>query len=152
MSELSQLHELIKDKNEDLNEPASGTQFYLKTFKEYETFSRFASWNWGAFFFGSIWLIYRKSYLYGFLILLLVGIAPLGFKTNSLNMISYDLDQFIGAVLLGIFGNAIYRHDLRKRLKNNSSRKGTNLFLALLMLILYLALYTYIFRSEIMGM
>ena len=38
---------------------------FIKLFKEFESKKRKTSWNWGAFFFGSLYLFFRKMYKHG---------------------------------------------------------------------------------------
>jgi hypothetical protein len=38
---------------------------FINLFKEFESKKRKASWNWGAFFFGSLYLFFRKMYKHG---------------------------------------------------------------------------------------
>ena len=38
---------------------------FIKLFKEFENKTRKFSWNWGAFFFGSLYLFFRKMYKHG---------------------------------------------------------------------------------------
>ena len=38
---------------------------FINIFKEFESGKRKTSWNWGAFFFGSLYLFFRKIYKYG---------------------------------------------------------------------------------------
>jgi hypothetical protein len=49
---------------------------YTEKFLKFETEGFSLSWNWGAFFFGGFWFLYRKVYLAGFLFLLLSTFIP----------------------------------------------------------------------------
>lgn len=48
----------------------SKTHYYIPRFRRI-AIGENGGWNWGAFFFGAYWLIYRKMYLGGFLLLIL---------------------------------------------------------------------------------
>lgn len=61
------------------------------------------SWNWAAFFFGTIWLMYRKMWLFGVLYVIIAAIPVLNWLLIP------------AALMMGVFGNEIYRrHALRK--------------------------------------
>lgn len=65
------------------------------------------SWNWAAFFFGVIWLLYRKMWLFG-IVFLVVAAIP---------VVNWILIP--GALVMGLFGNEMYRrHTLRKYLES----------------------------------
>lgn len=83
------------------------SEYYLKTCIQHEDSNKlFIKWNWGAFLFGSIWLLYRGMFLYGliyFLILFLeVGINYL--------VIDYYLAimAFALHILLGMYGTSLF--------------------------------------------
>jgi hypothetical protein len=74
--------------------------YYLTKWKLMAGLNKKISWNWPAFLFGGFWLLYRKMYLY-FFILLLVG------SLSAIPVIGMfiSLAIFIG---LGLFGNYLY--------------------------------------------
>ncbi len=45
--------------------------YYLPRFRQMSRNNKNASWNWAAFLFGPLWLLYRKMYAYGTLLILL---------------------------------------------------------------------------------
>ena len=76
-----------------------------------ETYSK-TSWNWAAFLLGGWWMVYRKMYLYTFLLLLsslITWIPILGWIVG--------LAIWIG---IGLFGNYIYGQHVYKKLKELS--------------------------------
>ncbi len=141
MKELDQLHEFIKSKKEETKKPKKATSYYLSMFKAYDGFPRFASWNWPAFLFGGVWMIYRKMYWYGFFALLysFFEIASPILRRNT-DISSPGIIGWVVAILFGLFGNSIYRYHLRKRVSSNSSTKGTNTFGAVVAAIIVLAI------------
>jgi len=72
------------------------------------------SWNWAAFFFGFVWMLYRGLFFEG--IGLLVSLSLLGFWHLPLWPL-FILGQ-------GIFGNAIYFLALERRRRRSGSTTG----------------------------
>jgi hypothetical protein len=128
MSDIKKLHEYIKNKREDMAKPKSETKFYLDMFEAYEGKLRFASWNWPAFLFGGFWLLYRKMYLYVFFDLIFFLFT----FSDSTHNLYYDITS---QLVLGIFGNSIYRYHLRKRVKEDSNSRGTSWLLVILAIL-----------------
>ncbi|WP_457624809.1 DUF2628 domain-containing protein [Persephonella sp.] len=83
--------------------------YYIEKFKKFEETGGALSWNWAAFFFGLLWMLYRKMYLYSavFIVLLLFFIGALiyfGLYSEPV-MIGIQLWLYVG---FGAFGNYIY--------------------------------------------
>ena len=110
--------------NED--EPIEEVEYYKMAFKRLEKEGKH-TWNWAAFFFGYVWALYRKMYLYSFLAVILyyflmkicsIVLIPL---TTSGSVIGLELCNFLLAIILGIiwgrYGNALYYNVVKKRIK-----------------------------------
>lgn len=65
-----------------------------------EVFQKKASWNWGAFFFSFVWLIYRKMYIYA--AVYLIAVTAISYLTGSI------LVNLAAALIMGGIGNKIY--------------------------------------------
>ncbi len=101
--------------------------FYLWKFKALAARRFRMSWNWAAGFFTWLWLMYRKMYLWGFLIYPIIAavlfvlidyslpalLGP-GSRTNVAVLGGYFL---ITTLLGGAFGNALYRRHLLKKIR-----------------------------------
>lgn len=70
------------------------------------------SFNFWAFLFGGFWFIYRKSYIIGWAILAVLFFGGIFFGTNLLAAFGASV---IVQVILGLFGNAIYYSDIKRR-------------------------------------
>lgn len=123
------------------------TKKYLSLAKDNWNKDLFSSWNWAAFFFGWIWLVYRRAYKEAF------GSFLVSFSVSSsvlVNAIAIDLwmsDFFeldfyacfltAGFVVLyfcvhGVFGDAVYLHSLRRQLyKKPEKNLKPNIWIAL---------------------
>lgn len=108
---LSDMNEL---KNDEQQFAQAVSSFVGKNAKRYlPIFANFRNgakswWNTAAFFFNSLWLFYRKMYLYGVLALLAeLAIFYFGGKFAVLLNIAYR-------ILCGFFGDRIYYHSFLK--------------------------------------
>ncbi|WP_457640580.1 DUF2628 domain-containing protein [Persephonella sp.] len=82
-------------------------EYYLNKFEKFEK-GNAVSWNWAAFFFGVLWMFYRKMYLYGliaFFLIMIINIFLEVAKINPVISIGISLWLWIG---FGMFGNYIY--------------------------------------------
>ena len=83
----------------------TNTPYYVDKFNHMKLQGKLTSWNWAAFFFGPIWMIYRKMYLYG-------GIgAGVAFVLPSLGNVGAVL-SLAGYIALGVLGNHLYMNHL----------------------------------------
>jgi hypothetical protein len=90
------------------------TPYYLPRFRDMEKTGRAIKWNWGAFFFGPAWLLFRKRYIWGAILTVLEVL------TQVLMLVSQDvLPAFYEALYTGksqlamdILQNADYPHML----------------------------------------
>ena len=127
--------------------------YYIEKFKKFEESGGALSWNWAAFFFGILWVFYRKMYLYGALIFL--GIILLGVfvavSSNQILSIGIQLWLWIG---FGAFGNYLYYifvkktvSDIQSQAKNEKelieslAKKGGTSFLAPILFIILMILF-----------
>ena len=72
------------------------------------------SWNWAAFFFGPMWLFYRKMWLFGIVFLVVAAIPVLNWVLIP------------GALVMGLGGNEIYRRHALKRYLESVTLYGTS--------------------------
>lgn len=82
--------------------------YYLPKWKLFETMGKKMSWNWAAAFLSTIWMAYRKMYLYAGILL---GLAVVW----SIAQLSLHINQAIGfgisvlyVLCFGILGNWLY--------------------------------------------
>ena len=93
--------------------------YYLTAFDRLEK-SKTNTWNWSAFFFGGFWILYRKMYLYAFILIMGVCIIPLSYSMltdiglSEIGIISASSSLVLHS-LLGYFGNALYYRLVKKR-------------------------------------
>ncbi|GEM_PF-4673094 len=125
MNDLRNLYPYLMERNESEEEPSAESMFYINMFTAYKDFPRFTSWNWAAALFGPGWFLYRKMYLYG-TIFLLIDILAVYFPIMRVHLL------FVGfnPALFGLFGNSIYRYNLKNRADSNSKTRGTSTLLA----------------------
>ena len=70
---------------------------YIKKFKKNEHKKSFISWNWGAFFFGPAWFLYRKIYNAGAFLLAFVIAATL-VVTPFTSVVSDNYEEYTAVV------------------------------------------------------
>lgn len=106
--------------NED--EPIEEVEYYKMAFKRLEKEGKH-TWNWAAFFFGYVWALYRKMYLYAFLYIVLSYILDFIIKfgidsqTSSIELVFIKLISsiFLG-IIWGYYGNYLYYRTVKKRI------------------------------------
>ncbi len=107
----------------------------------------FKSWNWAAFFFGPLWLAYRKMYAYvTFFVLINLLLSFIVYYLWSRTMwISGPLIM----VLFGLYGDSLYINFARKKVEKGKTESGTSVFMFTTALIAFLlfALYTFIYDT-----
>lgn len=103
-------------KEEELNLFAGDKDnYYLKKWKNMKESGKIINWNWGAFFFQTVWMGYRKMYLYAAVLIgLLVYIDVILIASFDLPF-QLGVDIFIG-ILFGIFGNRLYYKHAKKKI------------------------------------
>ena len=103
-------------KEEELNLFAGDKDdYYLKKWKNMEESGKIIDWNWGAFLFQTLWMGYRKMYLYAavFIGLLIYIDVVLIASLHPLSQLGVDI--FFG-ILFGIFGNILYYKHAKKKI------------------------------------
>lgn len=118
------------------------SEYYIRKFKLMKQTGKKTSWNWCSFLFSTLWFVYRKMYLYAF-ILFLVG--------SGLSYISSYL-SFAVTICAGIFGNYIYMTHLESLAKEANlldsgmkeqfikKKSGVNLAAVIVIAIVYVIL------------
>jgi hypothetical protein len=102
----------ITDKDLELFVGYKKSAYYLTKWYNMKMAASSVSWNWPAFLFSSIWMLYRKMYAYGFA--LLAG-------NIFLNVILKDtpFDSIFGiaiSIASGVLGNKIYNIHVTKKI------------------------------------
>lgn len=97
MEEKLSTTEIIKD---------SKKGYYAKQFTKLDENSKVLSWNWACFFFGPFWMIYRKMFANGLVVLALYIIASLLGTYTSNNYFYYFIALM--SVTLPVFANKAY--------------------------------------------
>ncbi|WP_456402382.1 DUF2628 domain-containing protein [Persephonella sp.] len=90
--------------------------YYMEKFEKFEK-GNSVSWNWAAFFFGVLWMFYRKMYLYGLGALgfiTIVNVALEIMKTSPVINLGVSLWLWVG---FGVFGNYIYYLFVKNKIK-----------------------------------
>jgi len=88
--------------------------YYLKKWKNMEESGEIIDWNWGAFFFQTMWMGYRKMYLYAAVLIGLLVYIDVVLIASLHPLTQLGVDIFIG-ILFGIFGNRLYlKHAMKK--------------------------------------
>ena len=87
-------------------------EYYLPRFEKLETLNGFVDWNWAAFIFGPLWMVYRKMYAFG--IAMFVANELLGFVNSGLSVLL--------SLGIGLVGNYLYLKDI-----NNRTDKALNM-------------------------
>ena len=81
-------------------------EYYAKQFTKLNEKSNALSWNWACFFFGPFWMIYRKMFANGLVVLALYIIASLLGTYTSNNYFYYFITLM--SVTLPVFANKAY--------------------------------------------
>ena len=89
--------------------------YYLKKWKNMEESGEIIDWNWGAFFFQTMWMGYRKMYLYAAVLIGLLVYIDVVLIASLHPLTQLGVDIFIG-ILLGIFGNKLYYKHAKKKI------------------------------------
>lgn len=126
---------MIGDKNKE---------YYVEKFSKIKSTGKTSAWNWPAFLFTPIWLLYRKMYAYGAGIL--GGLILLNFILPALMVIA----EIACSVIFGIIGNNLYLQELEKKVAQVKflqeplrsqfilKNKGENLLWAIVPTVIYL--------------
>lgn len=126
-----QFFDFVKKEDDTVDNVSKSTQHYLDCFDKYKETGKKVSWNWSAFFFLYLWFLYRKMYLYGFLVLLgcFAFRYPIGFlKTNPYNMHAIVVVLFVlgCGIAFRLYLNYIYLCYANKKITTGMLNSGTN--------------------------
>ena len=99
------------------------TDYYARRFDRFKSGGGSISWNWPAFFISSIWLLYRKMWLYAFLywIVLPFAITFVSIMVTAAvdpaagGLAYYGLYILIAFILLPMFANRLYYGHARSK-------------------------------------
>ncbi|TCB67741.1 DUF2628 domain-containing protein [Acinetobacter sp. ANC 4178] len=87
--------------------------YYQQQFDRITPKRQYAGFNIAAFFFGVIWLFYRKMYSYGFLaigLIVMIGVIETLLDINGLG-------STVGlSIAFGVFGNTLYKQHVDKQI------------------------------------
>lgn len=127
-------------------------QGYLPLWNKFQEKRWFLSWNWSAFFFGWVWLAYRRMYFYSIAlfmwpIMLLGGLffvwglfPPVDPGDTYLGFALIWCIFILSDILFVILANALYLNWMAKKLvRNGQARGGVNQPFAVIMLLLWFA-------------
>jgi hypothetical protein len=89
------------------------TNFYLKHVSKMESNHKFLSWNWACFFLSHYWLLYRKLYAPG-AILVLLTFASSKLFTSSTHLFL----MLIIRIILTLLANSIYLNNCGRKIRN----------------------------------
>lgn len=98
------------------------TGYYQTKFQEMKSQEKKISWNGAAFFFGPIWFIYRKMYVYGYALLALQVLINIMVGPSIIIPLYY--------AGMGILGNYVYMNYLEKLADNARAVPNTRDFIA----------------------
>ncbi len=151
-----QFFEFVKGKNED--EKSESPKYFLDYFDNYKKSGKKGGFNGAAFFFTYLWFLYRRMYFYAVIIFLLectfyyfidVGIQFLHdtFINQTSAEIIYGCLRFLFSSVLSDCANYIYLLYANKKTSSGTLRKGTNIWIVLLAVILILIAIMYKYRQ-----
>lgn len=103
----------ITDKDLELFVGYKKSAYYLTKWYNMKMASSSVSWNWPAFFFSSIWMLYRKMYAYGFGLLGINILLNILLKDSSIGSII----SFAISIATGILGNKLYKEYATKKIR-----------------------------------
>jgi hypothetical protein len=102
----------ITDKDLELFVGYKKSAYYLTKWYNMKMAASSVSWNWPAFLFSSIWMLYRKMYAYGFALLagnLLLNVILKDTPFDSIFAIAISIAS-------GVLGNKIYNIHVTKKI------------------------------------
>lgn len=90
--------------------------YYLKIFQKFDqkAYGLKASWNWYAFFFGGVWALYRKMYVWFFVFLAINN--SLAFFEKADYFMFYATFYIASSILFAIFSNSIYHNRIKMKI------------------------------------
>lgn len=122
------------------------SQWYIKAFEKYNNEGRDKiawNWSWPAFFVGPLYLMYRKCYLSGIIMYIILEKVPNLFLALCFCFLTGGLAPFIVYRRFKKISDKIdnKKFDYQKKLRTLESSGGTNL---IVFIIIFLALFIYI--------
>lgn len=81
---------------------------YLPKFEKMEQTNSFISWNWPAFLIGAAWMLYRKMYVIGAVVLV---------AANLINAMQNSFLTLLFWLFTGLVGNFLYMKDINRRVE-----------------------------------
>lgn len=110
-------HNIYDNNNISIEELAAfigsnNTNYYLKYVNKMHSNSKFTSWNWPCFFLGSYWLLYRKVYSLGVILIALNFMSSLIFDSGIPAILALTI-----RIILTLFANTIYLNTCKHKIK-----------------------------------
>lgn len=81
--------------------------YYIEKWNLIDQTNKSVSWNWASFFLGSLWLLYRKMYVWG---ALMIAVSMV------ISWMGIPFGWLLLAILVGMFGNKLYLEETRKKI------------------------------------
>ena len=99
------------------------TNYYLDVFKNLKEGNyRYALWNWGAFFFGPFWMIYRRFNIIEICIRSYMAVLACLYSWNLFSFpINIGIMLFVYCFIFPVTVNIIYFYKINSLIKKNSS-------------------------------
>ncbi|WP_291578882.1 zinc-ribbon domain-containing protein [Clostridium sp. UBA6640] len=83
------------------------TNYYIEKWNLIDQTNKSVSWNWASFFLGSLWLLYRKMYVWG---ALMIAVSMV------ISWMGMPFGWLLLGILVGMFGNKLYLEETRKKI------------------------------------
>jgi len=83
------------------------TNYYIEKWNLINQTNKSVSWNWASFFLGSLWLLYRKMYIWGTLMIAV---------SMAISWMGMPFGWLLLAILVGMFGNKLYLEETQKKI------------------------------------
>jgi hypothetical protein len=154
-----QFFNFIKQEGDTADKALKPTQHYLDYFDKYQATGKKISWNWSALLGWSLWLFYRKMFLYGITLAVIPSLLPIAllwFSTyffddfnffNTYWGIGYFLFFIIPTILYLLYSDYIYLRFANKKVLNGIFYKGVNFWPAAIYFLIHIVFQ--IFAKEI---
>lgn len=85
------------------------TEYYIEKFNKINSSTNKMTWNWSAFWWGNLWVLYRKMYKEAIILILVASFA------SKIPVVGDLMPTFL-TVLLAIYGNAMYLEHVKRNL------------------------------------
>jgi len=90
----------------------SNADYFIKKFNEMTLINKSKSWNWGGFFLGFIWMLYRKVYkkhLGIFIVSIITQLISLIGFVDPISAIIFTIPAWIINIIIAVNGNFYYK-------------------------------------------